>query len=109
MYSQFYEYIRRNEQKRCETLHIGRKLNEQIEVNYAGDPAIMTDPDTEELIKVWLFVGVLSYSQYPCAEAFSTEKHHARITARVHMYDYFSGISRILVLGNTTWRLSLPE
>lgn len=101
MYSQFCEYIRRDEQKRRATMHINRKPGEQIEVDWAGDPAIITDPDTGEIIKAWLFVGVLSYSQYPYVEAFINEKQRAWITAHVHMYEYFGGVSRILVPDNT--------
>lgn len=101
MYSQFCEYIRRDEQKRRATMHIGRKPGEQIEVDWAGDPAFITDPDTGESIKAWLFVGVLSYSQYPYVEAFINERQRAWITAHVHMYEYFGGVSRILVPDNT--------
>lgn len=39
MYSQFCEYIRRDEQKRRATMHIPRKPGEQIEVDWTGDPA----------------------------------------------------------------------
>jgi hypothetical protein len=38
MYSQFCEYIRRDEQKRRATMHIPGKPGEQIEVDWAGDP-----------------------------------------------------------------------
>ena len=50
MYSQFCYYIQQDEQKRNATMHISRKPGEQIEVDWAGDPAYITDPDTGELI-----------------------------------------------------------
>ena len=87
MYSQFCEYIRRDEQKHRATMHIGRKPGEQIEVDWAGDPAQIIDPDTGEIIKAWLFVGVLSYSKYPYVEAFINEKQRAWILAHVHMFE----------------------
>ena len=46
-------------------MHISRKPGEQIEVDWAGDPAHITDPDIGEIIDAWLFVGVMTYSQYP--------------------------------------------
>ena len=101
MYSQFCFYIRKDEEKRRATMHIDRKPGEQIEVDWAGDPAQITDPDTGEIIPAFLFVGVLIYSQYPYVEAFTDERQHARITAHVHMYEYFEGVSRILVPDNT--------
>ena len=100
MYSQFCYHIQQNEQKRRATMHIGRKPAEQIEVDWAGDTAQVIDPDTGEIIKACIFVGVLTYSQYPYAEAFPDEKLPSWISAHIHMYSYFGGVSRILVPDN---------
>ena len=100
MYSQFCYYIQQDEQKRRATMHIGRKPGEQVEVDWAGDPAHITDPDTGEIIDAFLFVGVMIYSQYAYVEAFINEKQQAWITAHVHMYEYFSGVAKILVPDN---------
>jgi transposase len=100
MYSQFCYHIQQDEEKRHATMHIGRKPGEQIEVDWAGDPAKITDPDTGEIIDAYLFVGVMTYSQYPYVEAFINEKQQAWITAHVHMYEYFGGVTRILVPDN---------
>lgn len=85
MYSQFCYYIQQDEQKRRATMHINRKPGEQIEVDWAGDPAQITDPDTGEIIPAFLFVGVMTYSQYPYVKAFIDEKQRAWITAHVHI------------------------
>lgn len=100
MYSQFCYHIQQDEQKRHATMHINRKPGEQIEVDWAGDPAKIIDPDTGEIINAWIFVGVMTYSQYPYVEAFIDEKQKAWITAHVHMYEYFGGVTRILVPDN---------
>ena len=50
-------------------MHIDRKPGEQIEVDWAGEPAQIIDPDTGGIIPAFLFVGVLTYSQYPYIEA----------------------------------------
>jgi transposase len=97
MYSQFCYYIQQDEQKRRATMHIGRKPGEQVEVDWAGDPAHITDPDTGEIIDAHLFVGVMTYSQYAYVEAFINKKQQAWITAHVHMYEYFGGAAKILV------------
>lgn len=70
MYSQFCYYIQTDEEKRRVTMHINRKPSEQVEVYWAGDTAIIIDPDTSEGIKVYIFVGVMTYSQYTYVEAF---------------------------------------
>ncbi|HMM16097.1 MAG TPA: hypothetical protein PKC47_00975, partial [Petrimonas sp.] len=102
MYSQFCYYIQQDEQKRRATMHIPRKPGEQVEVDWAGDPASIIDPDTGEITNAWLFVGVMTYSQYAYVEAFINEQQKAWITAHVHMYEYFGGAARILVPDNCT-------
>ncbi len=100
MYSQFCYYIQQDEQRRRATMHIARKPGEQIEVDWAGDPAYIVDPDTGEVTKAHIFVGVLSYSQYPYVEAFVSEQQAPWITAHIHMFEYFGGVARILVPDN---------
>ena len=56
---------------------LGVSQYEQIEVDWAGDPAQIIDPDTGEIVPAFLFVGVMTYSQYPYVEAFIGEKQHA--------------------------------
>ena len=101
MYSQFCYYIQQDEKKRRATAHIPRNPGEQIEVDWAGDPAYVTDPNTGEVIEAWIFVGVLSYSQYAYVEAFPDEKTRSWINANVHMLEYFGGVAKILVPDNT--------
>ena len=100
MYSQFCYHIQQNEQKRNATMHLPRKPGEQIEVDWAGDPAEIIDPYTGEITKAWIFVGVMTYSQYAFVEAFINEKERAWITAHVHMYEFFGGVTPILVPDN---------
>lgn len=100
MYSRFCYYIQHDEEKRRASMHIKRKPGEQVEVDWAGDPAYLIDPDTGEMTKVSVFVGVMSYSQYAYAEAFPDEKQTSWITAHVNMYEYFGAVAKILVPDN---------
>ena len=100
MYSQFCFYIQQEEQKRRATMHIDRKPGEQVEVDWAGDPAHIIDPDTGEVTEAWVFVGVMSYSQYTYVEAFVNERQAAWTAAHVHMFQYFGGVPQILVPDN---------
>ena len=100
MYSQFCYYIQKDEEKRRATMHIKRKPGEQVEVDWAGDPATIIDPDTGEITNAYLFVGVMTYSQYTYVEAFINEKQKAWITAHIHMFEFFDGIAKILVPDN---------
>lgn len=69
MYSQLCHYILQDERVRRATMHINRKPGEQIEVDWAGDPAYIIDSETGEQKKAYVFVGVLNYSRYAYAEA----------------------------------------
>ena len=100
MYSQFCYHIQQDEQKHRATMHINRKPGEQVEVDWAGDPAKLIDPDTGEITKAYIFVGVMTYSQYAYVEAFLDMKQKSWINAHVHMYEYFGGVAKILVPDN---------
>ena len=73
MYSRFCYYIQIEEEKHRASMHIPRKPGEQIEVDWACDPTSIIDFYTGEIIPAWLFVGVLTYSQYAYVEAFINE------------------------------------
>ena len=97
MYSQFFYHIQQDEQKRRATMHINRNPGEQVEVDRAGDPATIIDPDTGEIIKAYIFVGVITYSQYAYVEAFLDMNQKSWINAHVHMYEYFGGVASIIL------------
>ena len=76
-------------------MHLPRKPGEQIEVDWAGDPAEITDLYTGEITYAWIFVGVMTYSQYAFVEAFINEKERAWIKTHVHMYEFFGGVCEL--------------
>lgn len=100
MYSQFCYHIQQDEQKRRASMHIKRNPAEQIEVDWAGDTATFINPETGKPVKAYVFVGVLSYSKYAYAEAFLDMKQKSWINAHVHMYEFFGGVSKILISDN---------
>ena len=85
MYSQFCYHIQQDEQKHRATMHINRKPGEQVEVDWAGDPATIIYPDTGEILKAYIFVGVMTYSQYAYVEAFLDMKQKTWIIAHLHI------------------------
>lgn len=100
MYSQFCYHIQQDEQKRRATMHINRKPGEQVEVDWAGDPATIIDPDTGEIIKAYIFVGVMTYSQYAYVEACMDMKQKPWINAHIHI-EYSCAENRISGLAET--------
>lgn len=100
MYSRFcFHYQKFAENKRA-TMHILRKPAEQIEVDWAGTTGDVIDRDTGELIPVYFFVGSLSYSCYTYVEGFFSMNMESWISAHVNMFEFFGGVSKILIPDN---------
>ena len=100
MYSQFCHYYQLHSQKTRATMHIPRKPGEQIEVDWAGQTAEIACSITGELMKAYVFVGVMSYSQYAYVEAFLSQNLENWIAAHVNMFQYFGGATRMLIPDN---------
>lgn len=73
-----------------------------IEVDWAGDPAHIIDPDTGETTDAWVFVGVLTYSQYAFVKAYMDEKSNNWIKAHIQIFEFFGGVTPMLVSDNCT-------
>lgn len=100
MYSQYCYYYQQYVAKTKATMHIGRKPGEQLEVDWAGQTAGIVDTETGEIITAYVFVAVLSCSQYAYVEAFLSQNQECWITAHVNAYKHFGGVTRILVPDN---------
>jgi transposase len=77
MYSQFCHHYQQYTQKTKATMRILRKPGEQLEVDWAGQTASIIHRDSGEMIDVYVFVGVLSYSQYAYVEAFASQNQES--------------------------------
>lgn len=100
MYTQFCKYYREYALQTKATLHIDHKPGEKMEVDWAGQTAAIVDTDTGEIIPAYIFVAVLSASGYAYVEAFLAQNLECWITAHVHAYRFFGGVTRILVPDN---------
>lgn len=96
-YCQYYtEYARKHKA----TMRIKRKPGEIMEVDWAGATLSLIDRDSGEKVKAFLFVATLPCSQYAYCEAFLSMKQEDWITAHVHAYNFFGGVTEILVPDN---------
>jgi transposase len=99
-YTQYCNYYRKFVVTTKATMHISRKPGEQTEVDWAGQTAAIIDRDTGEIIPVYIFVAVLSCSQYAYVEAFLRQDLECWITAHVNAFQFFGGLTRILTPDN---------
>jgi transposase len=100
MYSQFCNLYQQYAATTKATLHIEHKPGERMEVDWAGDTASLQDTITGKSIPVYVFVAVLPCSGYAYAEGFLSRNQESWISAHVHTYQFFGGVSRILVPDN---------
>ena len=98
--TQFYKYYSEYVQKTKATMRLSHKPGEIMEVDWAGQTAIIRNTDTGEPIKAYIFVAVLPYSGYTYVEAFLSQNQQAWIQAHVNAYGFFGGATRILVPDN---------
>jgi len=98
--TQFKKYYRDYVVTNKATMHINRKPGELLEVDWAGQTAEIIDTDTGEVIEAYIFVAALPYSGYAYVEAFLSQNQEAWITAHINAYNFFGGVTQILVPDN---------
>lgn len=98
--TQFKKYYRDYAAQTKATMHLSRKPGEIMEVDWAGQTAAIIDDETGEVIEAFVFVAVLPYSGYGYVEAFLNQTQPSWIAAHVNAYEYFGGVTRILVPDN---------
>jgi len=67
------------------------------------------DNETGEIINAYVIVGVLASSQYAYVEAFLSQNQECWITAHIHMYNFFGGVTRILIPDNLKTGVEKPS
>lgn len=99
-YTQFCDHYRRWARTTKATMRIKRKPGDAFEVDWAGNTMPIYDSVTGEQTDAYIFVGVLPCSCYAYVEAFPSMVTENWITAHVHAYNYFGGVTRIVIPDN---------
>jgi len=100
MYTQFCKYYREFAVTSKATMHIDHKPGEKLEVDWAGKTMPVVDSITGKEAGAYLFVATLPCSGYTYVEAFMDRKLENWINAHINAYNFFGGVSRILVPDN---------
>jgi transposase len=100
MYSGFCQQYQQFAAKYKATLRVEHKPGERMEVDWAGDTAFMQDTISGKPIPVYMFVAVLPCSGYAYAEGFVNRKQESWISAHVRAYQFFGGVTRLLIPDN---------
>ena len=71
-----------------------------MQVDWAGDTLSVYDSVTGEITPAYLFIAVLPCSCYIYAEATADMKLENWLNCHVHAYEYFGGVTRLLIPDN---------
>ena len=100
IYTQYCEKYRQWARATKATMRIQHKPGDIMEVDWAGATVDIHDSVTGEVSKAYLFVAVLPCSCFTYAEACDDMKLENWINSHVHAYNYFGGVTRLLVPDN---------
>lgn len=82
------------------SMHIEHRPAERIQTDWAGAVMEVCDPDTAELLKVYVFVASLPYSGYLFAEGFYGMDSQSWVSAHIHAFGHFGGTTPIITPDN---------
>lgn len=107
-YSQFCNLYRQWLKRLDVTLRQEHRAGEKLFVDYAGQSVPIVNRDTGELKDAHLFIAALGASSYTYAEATPAEGLPSWIKAHIHAFEFFGGVSEILVPDNTKTGVTKP-
>ena len=100
MYSQFCDKYRQWARVTKATMRIQHKPGEVMQVDWAGTTIPYHDRITGEVYETYVFAAVLPCSCYAYVEACEDMKSTNWLLCHVHAYEYFGGVTRLLVPDN---------
>lgn len=100
MSTQYGDKYRRWARATKATMRVTHKPRDTMQVDWAGGTIPYFDSITGEEYKAYLFVAALPCSNYLYVEACTDMKQENWLMCHVHAYEYFGGVTRILVPDN---------
>lgn len=107
-YSQFCERYRRFRKALNVSMRQTYRAGEKLFVDYAGQTIDVIDGSSGRVTKAHLFVAVLGASNYTYAEATATEGLADWIAAHCNAFEYFGGVTELLIPDNTKCAVQTP-
>jgi len=99
-YSQFCALYRKWAKRLKPSMRLTHKAGEKVFVDYAGQTIPVVDPQTGEVRRAQIFVGVLGASNYTYVEAHWSQELPNWIGAHTRMFEFFGGVPEIVVPDN---------
>ena len=100
MYSQFCDKYRHWARLTKATMRIKHKPGDAMQVDWAGTTIKYYDSHTNDEYEAYVFACVLPCSCYAYVEACDDMKSTNWLLCHVHAYEYFGGVTRLLIPDN---------
>ena len=107
-YTQFCAYYRRWKKGLDLPLRQTYLAGEKTFVDWGGQTIGWTDWTTGQQQEAFLFIAVLGASNYTFAEAFINQQLENWIEAHIHTFEFFGGVSQLLIPDNVRTGVSQP-
>jgi transposase len=99
-YTQFCEHFARYNKRNKATMHFDHHPGEYLQVDFAGKPLFITDPQTGEITPYPVLVCVLPYSNYPYIEVLPSAGQEHLFGSLSRCLEYFGGVPRNILSDN---------
>lgn len=99
-YSRFCDLFREFERRLSPVMRQHHPAGDKVFVDYSGKKVPIVDPLTGTVREAEIFVGTLGASNYTFAEATWTQTLPDWIGSHSHMFAFFGGVPRLIVLDN---------
>jgi len=99
-YTWFCTHYRDYAKKINPSMRLVHKAGEKIFVDFSGRTVPIVNPENGVITKAEIFVAVLPASGYPFVVAIPSQKKSDFIEAHCDMFEYFGGVSELLVPDN---------
>ncbi len=108
-YSQFCEHYRQWAGKLPISMRQSHVAGQKTFIDYSGDKISIVDRMTGEILGAEIFIAVLGASSFTYAEATWTQTLSDWIASHVRAFEYFQGVSEILVPDNLKSGVKKPN
>ena len=99
-YTWFCTHYRDYAKKINPSMRLVHKAGENIFIDFSGRTVDIVNPENGVITKAEIFVAVLPASGYPFVKAIASQKKRDFIEAHGDMFEYFGGVSELLVPDN---------
>lgn len=99
-YAQFCRLFDRYLKASSATMHLSHESGQRMFVDWAGPTFEVVDHITGEVMKAWLFVACLPYSDIIFAKAFPDTRQNSWLEGHMDAFEYFGGVPFIIVPDN---------